>query len=53
MCKLGDSVKAGDVLYRIYAEFPSDFEFAKLATEKLSGYTIGDVADLPHVFVEF
>ena len=53
MCKLGDAVKVGDVLYRVHAEFASDLEFAKQASNKLSGYTIGEAKDLPHVFVEF
>jgi thymidine phosphorylase len=53
MRKLGDAVHMGDVLYRVYAEFASDLEFARQATQKLSGYTLGDASELPHVFVEF
>jgi len=53
MRKLGDVVNIGDVLYRVHAEFPADLEFARQASNKLSGYTLGDVKDLPHVFVEF
>lgn len=53
MRKLGDAVHTGDVLYRVYAEFASDLEFARQATQKLSGYTLGDASELPHVFVEF
>ncbi len=53
MRKLGDVVKAGDVLYRVHAEFSSDLEFARQASLKLSGYTLGNASDLPHVFVEF
>jgi thymidine phosphorylase len=51
--KLGDSVSAGDVLYRVHAEYQSDLEFSRQACAKFSGFTIGNVSDLPHVFVEF
>lgn len=53
MRKLGDVVNAGDVLYRVHAKFPSDLEFARQASNKLSGYIVGEAKDLPHVFVEF
>ena len=39
--KLGEKVNAGDLLYTIYAEFMADFNFAKTASEKDSGYQIG------------
>ncbi len=51
--KLGDTVAAGDVLYRIYAEFASDLDFARQACDKSTGFTIGKAEDLPQVFVEF
>lgn len=51
--KLGDEVQAGEVLYRVHASFASDLEFARLACDKSIGYTVGTVADVPHVFVEF
>ena len=53
MHKLGDAVQAGDVLYRVHAEFHADLDFARQFSNKLSGYTIGDAKNLPHVFVEF
>lgn len=53
MRKLGDAVRAGDVLYRVYAEYPADVEFARAATERASGYTIGAPHQVPQVFVEF
>lgn len=53
MHKLGDVVRAGDVLYRVHAEFHADLDFARQFSNKLSGYTIGDAKNLPHVFVEF
>jgi thymidine phosphorylase len=51
--KLGDSVRAGDVLYRVHADFPADLAFARQATEHACGYGVGDAAEVPHVFVEF
>ena len=51
--KLGDSVAAGDILYRIHAEFSRDLDFARQACDKASGYTIGRAEDVPQVFVEF
>ncbi len=50
--KLGDSVKKGDPLYRIYAEFPSDFNFAVSLSERNSGYSIGEEDQTPKAFVE-
>ena len=51
--KLGDPVRAGDLLYRVHAAFQSDLEFARQATEKASGYAVGAASELSHVFVEF
>jgi thymidine phosphorylase len=51
--KLGDAVAAGQGLYRVYADFAADLEFARAASAKASGYTIGSADELPHVFVEF
>jgi len=39
--KLGDKVKKGEVLYRIYADFPADFRFATAMAEKDPGMSIG------------
>lgn len=44
--KTGDAVSAGDVLYYVYAEFMSDFEFAKRLVEQNNGYTIGEKTDV-------
>ena len=52
-CKLGDEVHIGTVLYRVYANYPADLEFARQACQKSNGYSIGKAADIPHVFVEF
>ncbi|MBE9559840.1 MAG: thymidine phosphorylase family protein [Proteobacteria bacterium] len=51
--KLGDSVKKGEPLYRIYAEFPSDFNFSVALCERNSGYQIGKKDQIPKAFVEF
>ncbi|WP_353394124.1 thymidine phosphorylase family protein [Hydrogenophaga sp. 5NK40-0174] len=51
--KLGDPVQVGDVLYRIYASYPSDLAFASQASEADSGFSIGVEGDVPKVFVEF
>ncbi len=39
--KLGNPVKKGDILYRIYAEFPADFKFAQDLAMHNNGYTLG------------
>ncbi|MDD2547305.1 MAG: thymidine phosphorylase family protein [Burkholderiaceae bacterium] len=51
--KLGDQVAAGEPLYRVYASFPADLEFARQASQKDSGYRLGSASDVPQVFVEF
>jgi thymidine phosphorylase len=51
--KLGDSVQAGEVLYRVHASYPADLEFARQAVARASGYSLGEAGQLPHVFVEF
>ncbi|MFZ1607266.1 MAG: thymidine phosphorylase family protein [Rhodoferax sp.] len=53
LCKLGDTVLADAVLYRVHASYPADLEFARQASLKSIGYTIGVADELPHVFVEF
>lgn len=39
--KLGNSVKKGEALYRIHAEYPADFSFARQLAEHNNGYMIG------------
>ncbi|PKM30788.1 MAG: thymidine phosphorylase [Gammaproteobacteria bacterium HGW-Gammaproteobacteria-11] len=53
LAKLGSPVRSGDVLYRVYAAFPTEMEFARQSCERASGFQIGDAAALPSVFVEF
>jgi thymidine phosphorylase len=50
--KLGESVKKDEPLYRVHAEFPSDFRFAIHLCERNSGYTIGNEEQVPQAFVE-
>lgn len=51
--KLGEPVRAGEPLYRVYAEYPADRDFALQASARDSGYRIGDPHEVPQVFVEF
>ena len=51
--KLGDPVQQGQALYRVYAAFPSDLTFARQATERATGFTLGQAQDVPQLFVEF
>ncbi len=51
--RLGEPVQRGEALYRIHADFPADFEFARTAAARAPGFTIGEPEDVPNVFVEF
>jgi thymidine phosphorylase len=51
--KLGEAVRAGQLLYRVHAAYPADLEFARLASARSSGYQLGEAGQLPQVFVEF
>lgn len=51
--KLGEPVRTGEPLYRVYAAYPADLAFARQASERASGFGIGEADALPHVFVEF
>jgi thymidine phosphorylase len=51
--KLGNAVKKGDVLYRIYAEFPADFKFAQNSAAQDSGYAIGNEEQVLKALVAF
>lgn len=51
--KLGEPVQAGACLYRVYADFPADLAFARQATERASGVSLGRADEVPSVFVEF
>jgi len=51
--KMGDTVKKGQVLYRVHAEFHSDYQFAKVLCQQNSGYEIGKKEEIPNSFVAF
>jgi thymidine phosphorylase len=51
--KLGASVDAGDLLYRVHADFPADYHFAVALVTEDCGYRIGAAGDVPQVFAEF
>lgn len=51
--KLGQPVNRGDALYRVHAQFPADRDFARQASARASGFSVGGADEVPHVFVEF
>jgi len=51
--KLGDEVEKGEPLYRVYAEYQSDFNFARALTDKQSGYRIGKPEEVIKTYMEF
>ncbi|MGI9216956.1 MAG: thymidine phosphorylase family protein [Hydrogenophaga sp.] len=51
--KLGDPVRAGQTLYRVYAAYPADLEFARQACARSNGVSLGEAGQVPQVFVEF
>jgi thymidine phosphorylase len=51
--KLGDEVGKGEPLYRVHAEYQSDFNFAKALTDQQSGYTIGEPHEVSKTYMEF
>jgi thymidine phosphorylase len=50
--KLGDTVEAGESLYRIYAEFSSDFKFACTFAQQASGYSLGKPEHITKSYLE-
>lgn len=44
--KLGDPVAEGEPLYRVYAEYRADFNFARTLAASNNGYRIGDPEEL-------
>lgn len=51
--KLGDEVKKGEPLYRVHAEYQSDFNFARSLCESQSGYLIGKPTEVSKTYMEF
>ncbi|MDH5360085.1 MAG: thymidine phosphorylase, partial [Gammaproteobacteria bacterium] len=50
--KLGDPVDEGEPLYRVYAEFQTDYEFACNFTRLSSGYQIGEESAISKSYME-
>lgn len=50
---MGDPVSKGEPLYRVYAQFPADFKFARKLCEQDIGYQIGAAEAVSQPFVEF
>ena len=50
--KLGERVEKGETLYRVYAEFQTDYEFACRFTEQSSGYEIGEESAISQSYLE-
>ena len=50
--KLGDEVQHGEILYRIQAEFPADFRFARNLAEQSNGFRIGTQEEISHHYLE-
>ena len=44
---------AGDLLYRVYAAYPTELGFARQLCERATGFTVGDAEAMPTLFVEF
>jgi thymidine phosphorylase len=53
LAKLGDTVGAGQALYRVHASFAADLAFARQAIDRDSGVVLGSAGALPQVFVEY
>jgi thymidine phosphorylase len=43
----------GEPLYRVYAEFNADYQFAEQLCKANNGYRIGNAEDIPRAFVAF
>lgn len=51
--KLGDRVEKNEPIFRVHAEHPADFNFAKKLADANNGYTIGDEAEVLKPLVSF
>jgi len=52
LMKLGNEVQQGEALYRIQAEFPADFRFARNLAEQNNGFRIGTQEEISHHYLE-
>ena len=53
LCKLGDRVSIGQILYRVHAQILADLSFAQNLCSKSSGYKVCHPDEMHHAFVEF
>ncbi len=51
--KLGDPVAVGEPLYRVFAEYQADYNFARTLTEQSTGYAIGPRQDVSTTYMDF
>ena len=51
LCRLGDTVRRGQPLYRLHAQFEADLGFARHLAEGGSGVRLGVAAELPRSYV--
>ncbi len=47
LARVGETVEAGQALYRVHAEFPADFAFASKEAQRACGYHIDRPGDIP------
>ena len=50
--KLGEPVKKGEPLYRVHAEYKSDYRFAHDLSDRMSGYEIGEPSEVLKTYME-
>jgi len=50
--KLGEPVKKGEPLYRVHAQYKSDYRFARELTDRMSGYAIGEPSEVIKTYME-
>lgn len=53
LARIGDRVEAGQPLYRVHAAFRNELAFAHQSSERDSGFSIGQAAQITRLNVEF
>ena len=53
LCKMGEPVEAGQTVYRVYAAYPADLEFAQQSARRELGFTIGEAHEVAPLYSEF
>ncbi|RMG31396.1 MAG: thymidine phosphorylase family protein [Gammaproteobacteria bacterium] len=51
--KVGDRVEAGEPLYRVHAEVPAEYRFAREYTHRHNGYTLSEAPVEPFIPMDF